>query len=286
METESFKANPKYKDRVFCMLFGREESKANALALYNALQKTSYTNLDDLSITTIDDAIYIKMKNDVSILIDGNIVLFEQQSTINPNMPLRGFMYMSHIYSAYLGQNKLNVYGSSLIHIPTPQYFVLYNGKSDYEARETLRLSDAFIHSDENIRRDFEWTATVININEGKNDELLKSCRPLWEYMELVNAVNRNSKVEPDFNIALDKAIAECISNGILKEFLEKHRTEVRDVFIFDYNQEAYEKSLRDEGTERTLVSLVKDGLLSAAEAAKRLGLSEERFNVKYLTAK
>ncbi len=85
--------NKKYKDRLFCLLFGNEEHKDNILSLYNALCHTTYTNEEDIQIYTIDDVIYIKMKNDVSILLDSFLYLWEQQSTFNPNMPIRGFMY-------------------------------------------------------------------------------------------------------------------------------------------------------------------------------------------------
>ncbi len=93
------KVNRKYKDRLFRLRFGTEAYKEDMLSLYNALNKTAYTDVEDLSITTIEDAIYICMKNDVSLLLDGNLSLWEQQSTLNPNMPLRGLMYFGNLYS-------------------------------------------------------------------------------------------------------------------------------------------------------------------------------------------
>ena len=85
--------NKKYKDRLFCLLFGNEEYKDNVLSLYNALCHTSHTPTEEIQINTIDDVIYIKMKNDVSILLDSFLYLWEQQSTFNPIMPIRGCMY-------------------------------------------------------------------------------------------------------------------------------------------------------------------------------------------------
>lgn len=159
------KINRKYKDRLFRLRFGSEEYKEDLLSLYNALNGTSYNNVGDITITTIEDAIYIKMKNDVSLLLDGNMPLWEQQSSLNPNMPLRGLMYFGNLYDSYIKANELNIYGKKLQKIPTPQYIVFYNGEEDCEATTKLRLSDAFINKSDG---GFEWTATVYNLNRGK----------------------------------------------------------------------------------------------------------------------
>ena len=137
--------NREYKDRLFRLLFGQEETKGNMLSLYNALNHTDYTNPEDLTITTIDDVIYVGMKNDVSFILADYINLWEQQSSCNPNMPLRGFLYFGKLYNSYVERNRRNIYGSVLIKIPTPQYVVLYNGTADRPAEQKLRLSDAFI---------------------------------------------------------------------------------------------------------------------------------------------
>ena len=123
------KVNREYKSSIFAILFGSEEYKQNLLDLYNALVGKNYTNLDDMSYTTLEDAIYISVKNDVSFLIDGNMALFEHQSTYNPNMPLRGLIYYSHLYQSYIEKCEDSIFGSKLIKIPTPQYIVFYNGE-------------------------------------------------------------------------------------------------------------------------------------------------------------
>ena len=176
------KLNKKYKDRLFCLLFGNEEYKENILSLYNALCNTAHTDVNDIKLYTIDNVIYIEMKNDVSILLDSYLHLWEQQSSYNPNMPLRGLMYFSKMYDRYIVEHSYNIYGSTLVKLPTPRYTVLYNGTSKQPAFMKLKLSDAFIHED--TSGDFEWTANMVNINHGMNDELLNNCRPLQEYME------------------------------------------------------------------------------------------------------
>ena len=141
-----YNLNRKYKDTLFCKIFGREKYKRYALDLYNAVNNSSYTDLSELEIVTLDNAVYIKIKNDVAYLISGNISLYEHQSTINLNMPLRGFMYFGELYNKILKKDGKKLYNRKLIKIPTPQYIVFYNGEDDYPEESKLRLSDAFIN--------------------------------------------------------------------------------------------------------------------------------------------
>ena len=160
--------NREYKSSLFIKLFGSEETKSNALELYNALSGKNYTEINDLTFTTLDDAIYISVKNDISFLIGNNMALFEHQSTFNPNMPLRGLIYFSHLYQNFIEKCGTSIYSSTLIKIPTPQYVVLYNGiDKKFGDKTTLKLSDAFVNED--TTKGFEWTATVININPEYN---------------------------------------------------------------------------------------------------------------------
>ena len=252
------KINKAYKDRLFCLLFGREEYKENILSLYNALNNTSYTNVEDIEITTIDDAIYIKMKNDVSFLIDSYLLLWEQQSSFNPNMPVRGMMYFGKLYSAYIKMRNLNIYGSTLISIPTPKYMVLYNGEQNASATVKLKLSDAFMNKDDS--GDFEWTATMINLNKGKNDSLLAKCKVLSDYMYLIGLIKKYQKTM-EFADAVDKAVVECIENDVLADFLIRHRAEVKDVCITEFDEKAFVNGIREEGCQNEQIRIVKNML-------------------------
>ena len=113
--------NREYKDRLFRFLFGAEEMKENMLLLYNALNSTDYTDADSIKVYTIEDILYLEMKNDVAIIFDSYLHLWEQQSTYNPNMPIRGLMYFGKLYSKYIEENNLNIYGKKLCKIPTPK---------------------------------------------------------------------------------------------------------------------------------------------------------------------
>ena len=232
----NYGANRCYKDSLFRLLFGREENKQNLLELYNALNDSDYTNKDDLIINTIDDVIYMKMKNDVSFILDSQMVLLEHQSTYNPNMPLRGLLYFARLYEGIVNISK-NIYYPRLIKIPTPQYIVLYNGTDrKIGNKKVLKLSDAF--EKPNQSKGYEWTATMIDINYGENKDLLLKCKKLGEYSYFVESVRRHYSKNKNFPLAIDEAVKECIDKGILADFLRKHIAEVRTVLLTEFNEE------------------------------------------------
>lgn len=270
--------NREYKDRLFRLRFGSDEYKEDMLCLYNAVNRTSYTNPEDITITTIDDVIYIKMKNDVSLILDGNISLWEHQSTINPNTPVRGLMYFGNLYDQYIKLNKLNIYGKKLIKIPTPQYIVFYNGEDDCAPVTKLRLSDAFINKDNS--GDFEWTATVYNLNRGKNDDLLERCKPLSDYMELVNRIRDNQRKGMNVRNAID-AVDSCIADGIMKNFLVKHKEEVLSVCITEFDEKVYTDSIREEGREEGIKALIIDNLEEVKSKKIIIGKLVKRFELQ-----
>lgn len=271
--------NKKYKDRLFCLLFGNEEYKDNILSLYNALCHTSYTNVEDIQICTIDDVIYIKMKNDVSILLDSFLYLWEQQSTFNPNMPIRGFMYFGKMYDRYITENSFNIYGKTIIKLPTPRYTVLYNGMDEQPSFMQLRLSDSFINPDSS--GDFEWTASMVNLNDGKNEDLLNNCRPLKDYMTLINEIRKNSKTM-NFENAVDTAVTYCIEHDVLRTFLLKHRAEVKDVCITEYDEKTFVDGIRAEGRAEGRLSEIFDSVQAEdygiERGAQKAGMSIPEF--------
>ena len=158
----TIKVRQTHKDRLFCNLFSKKE---NALSLYNALNGTDYKNENELEIVTLEDALYLTMKNDVAVCLCDSINLWEQQSSVNPNMPLRGLMYFSKEYEGWLSANQKYIYGEKLIKIPAPKFYVLYNGEEQMPEREEYRLTDAFEHPSPG----YEWTAYMVNINSGNN---------------------------------------------------------------------------------------------------------------------
>lgn len=252
---ENIKINREHKDRLFRLLFGEEKNKANLLSLYNAINNTNYTEVNDMEIMTMQDCIYMKMKNDVSVLLHQVLALYEQQSTWNSNMPLRGFLYFSHLYEKYIEMHKLNIYGSKMLRLPTPQYIVFYNGLEMKQDEVRLHLSDAF----ENFcdTGEFEWTATVKNINYGHNKELMENCRTLKEYAQFVDKVRQFRKELNDIKAAIEKTIQDCIEEGILAEFLVAHRAEVFDVCLTEYDEETVMNALKEDSREEGIKDII-----------------------------
>ena len=244
----------KYKDRVFRMIFGYEKYKENLLELFNALNDTNYTNPDDLEINTLDDVFYMKMKNDVSCIIDNRIAVYEHQSTWSYNMPLRGFRYTAELYNKLIYEQDLDVYRRKMIRLPTPQYVVFYNGIERRAEKEILRLSDSFIMPCS--EGEYEWTATVYNINDGHNKDLMNKCKILQEYATMVAKIREFRQKGCDLDMAIEEAIEYCLTHEVLKDFLLEHKSEVADMLRMEYDEARTMNHLKEDYYEEG----VKDG--------------------------
>ena len=232
------KTNVKYKDTIFRMIFSEPE---HLLSLYNAVAGKEYQDPDALDIVTLENAVYMGMKNDLAFVLEMGLYPYEHQSTYNPNIPLRDLFYIASEYQMLM--NGKSLYSSGIQKIPTPKFLVFYNGlERKVPDRMELRLSDAYENPVD--EPDLELKVTMLNINAGHNEELMNSCRVLWEYAQYVARV-RKYVAEMPLGEAVERAITECIREGILAIFLEKNRAEVVKVSIFEYDKEKEEKKLR-----------------------------------------
>lgn len=277
-----------YKDRLFCRLFSEKDA---ALSLFNAANETHYTNADQLQITTLEDSLYLGLKNDLAICFHDSISLFEQQSSVNPNLPLRGLLYFARQYQNWLVSHDADLHSTKLIRLPAPRYYVLYNGLQTQPRKTIHRLSDSFLLETEG----FEWTAQLLNINAEKAHPILKDCPLLRDYSFFVREVRKaeqslgkQAKASGEtLSKALETAIDSCIAQDILKPYLTKHKAEVTQMILTEFNQELHERILRKEGFEDGFENGFKQGqsdLLSAflqhnsslSNAATMLNLSPE----------
>ena len=233
----------KFKDNVFCMLY---RDKRNLLDLYNALNNSHHTNVDELEVTTLNGGSYMKYKNDASFLLTMNLYMFEQQSSKNPNMPLRFLHYLSDVYRNMYSNDMLH--RRSMIKLPVPHFVTFYNGLEKWiETDEEIKLSDMFELPVD--KPEIEIEVRVINING--DADILKRCKTLHNYMTFVNKVRHKTDVDKlDIRTAVIKAIDECIEEGILVDFFEEHREEVVEVSIYDYDEEKTRKTLFEEAKE------------------------------------
>ena len=258
-------ANRQYKDTVFRMLFSEKE---NLLSLYNAVTGNAYQNADDLKIVTLENAIYMGMKNDLAFMLETNIYLYEHQSTLNPNIPLRDLIYIGIEYQQYVDDKSL--YSSRLQKIPAPKFMVFYNGTDAVDDRVELRLSNAYEHLAG--EPDLELKVLMLNVNEGHNKELMEQCQTLKEYAIYVARVRKYTS-EMNLNDAVVRAIDECIKEGILVEFLRKNRSEVKMVSILEYDNEWEEKKLRKAEYEAGRSEGIEIGKSEGIEIGKTEGI-------------
>lgn len=158
-------------------------------------------------------------KNDISFVFDFELLLYEHQSTINPNMPLRDLIYVTKVLQGRIRNDDL--YSETLIKIPSPRFVVFYN------------------------------------VNLGFNAELMEACHILKEYAQFVKQIRLFKKKIKNISEAMEKAVDYCIKNNILSDFLLKNRAEAVEVCIFEYDEEKHMKHERaiwkKEGEERLL---------------------------------
>ena len=237
MKKQQLKMQRNYKDTVFRMLFNNKEA---LLSLYNAINGTHYERTDDLEIITLENAVYMAMKNDIAFILGLYMNLYEHQSTLNPNMPLRDLFYIAKQMEKLVVDDTL--YSSRVVKIPTPKFIVFYNGVDACEERRILKLSDAFQKKEEEV--DLELKVLVLNINAGMNRQIMESCQTLKEYSIYVERVRKYRAVMP-IEQAVEKAVTECIRENILADFLKKQRAEVVAMSILEYNEEEEIKKIR-----------------------------------------
>ena len=270
--------NRTYKDDLFRMIFS---GKKDLLELYNAINGSHYDRTEDLTVTTIEDVLFMGMKNDTSFLIGQYLNLYEAQSTWCPNMPLRGLFYFSRLYQGYIKERQLDLYSQKRLELPAPRYIVFYNGSRKIPDRTELRLSDSFFPGAK-ASPCLECTAVVLNINYGHNQQILKSSRKLYEYAYLVNEVRQGLNQGLKLEAAVDRAVDECINHDILKGFLLKHREEVRELILSEYDEELHIKSEKqisfEEGKAEGIAEGKAKGIAEGIAEGKAKGIAEGKI--------
>ena len=273
--------NRTYKSTLFIMLF---QDKHNLLELYNAVSGKHYTDPGVLEINTLENAIYMTVKNDISFLIDGRLSLYEHQSTYNPNLPLRFLIYISKLYSRMT--RNANLYGIKLIRIPPPEFLIFYNGKEELPEQTMLNLSDMYETKDPHAG--LELSAVMLNISGKHNQKLKEACTTLKEYAIYTDKVRKYAE-EAELPDAVERAIQECIAEGVLQDFLEKHRAEAKEMSIFEYDQEKHMRQEREEAWAdghsaglaearlSMIIQMLKNGM-SAEDISRAAGATEEEI--------
>lgn len=271
MSSMEVTVNRNHKSRIFEMVFS---DRKELLTLYNAVNGTNYTEPEQLEINTLENAIYMSMHNDVSFIVDSRLSLYEHQSTYNPNLPLRYLFYVTDLYSTMT--RDFNLYGTKLLKLPTPNFIVFYNGVEECPERQELRLSASYSVQDR--EPSLELKATLLNINPGNNKALMDACRTLKDYAEYTSRVRRYAEIM-DLKEAVERAIDECIREGILAEFLSHNRAEAKKMSIYEYDEEKHMRQTKEEGREEGR----EEGIQILIQTCRELDIPREVISKKLM---
>lgn len=284
LQTRHFFGNRKVKDRLFCFIF--EKDKKALLELYNALNGTNYQDEQALQIVTLENVVYMSMNNDLAFLLTGMLNLYEHQSTICPNLPLRFLLYLAAEYEVIAEKTNANIYGSAQITLPAPQCVIFYNGNMKLEDESYLYLSDAF-EGEEGRKPDscLELKVRLLNINYGHNEQLMADCKRLEEYARFVAKMKEAQNAGYSMDQAIDTAVKYCINHEILADILLPFRAEVKKMLLTEYDEkktmrlfrkEAWEEGMKEglkKGQDQIIRLMAQNGA-SAEEISRLTGLS------------
>ena len=241
--------NNRHKDRLFRFIFGYPENREWTLSLFNAINGTDYDDPEAIEFNTIEDAVYLGMRNDVSFIfvLSDELDLWEHQSSYNPNMPIRCLIHAAQLYDKYIQENELNRYSRKILKLPGAKFFCFYNGTDEQPEEKILKLSDSF---GENFDSDLEARVKMLNINYGHNREIMNGCRTLREYAWLVATVREHEKILKNLEKAFDIALKIMPEDFVIRKFLLAHKAEVKGMFLTEYDEKKQRKLDREEARE------------------------------------
>ena len=261
-----------YKDTLFRTLFSEPK---RFLDMYNAISGENLAS--DIEITLCPPSPLIKPHNDIAFQIGSKLIIMcEHQSTINPNMPVRLFLYMAETLRKHILDDKA-LFGGKLVKIPTPEFYVLYNGKERLH-NGFLRLSDAFETGGKAFS--MEINVRVIDIRyDNLNDDLRKSVY-LSGYSYFILEIEKNIDMGYTRDAAIRNAIRRCREYGILVDFLTDDYERLVNMVILEYDRErelnVIREEGREEGREENSISIARNLIamnLSKSDISKATGL-------------
>ena len=268
-----------YKDEVFRRLFNDKEK---ILELYNALTGENYPPDTDVKIVTLDNAVFGDMKDDLSFMIEDRfIILTEHQSTINPNMPVRELCYIAKQLEKLVFSKA--IYSKRLIKLPTPEFYVFYNGAEDFPVCREQKLSGAFAVKCDKIS--LELKVKVINVNYDKGAEILSRCRSLNEYSKFMYMIRERLSEGIEVKSAIEESIRICMKEGILDEFLKKNGGDIVSFLFEELTREECEQIREEDGyyrgeadTQRAIARNMISMKLAPDVVAAATGLSTDEL--------
>jgi predicted transposase/invertase (TIGR01784 family) len=270
------KPNREFKNSLF-VAYLTDDTK-RLIEVYNAVIGADFPPDSAVEVNTLDKVLYQGLKNDLSFTIDGNlVVLIEDQSTINMNMPLRLLMYVARIYETLLPSRA--IYAEKTVKVPRPEFIVFYNGKDEMPDTVELKLSEAF--KDAHTKETLELTVTVYNINPGHNEGIRRRSKALWEYSTLVSKVHEYNKSGMELADAIAAGVEYAIGNGVMPEFIRKHSSEVNGMLFAEYDPVEARKVAMEEGFEDGFEDGLEEGITRGIVKGRDEGYAEIVLHMK-----
>ncbi len=276
--------NREVKSSAFTIYFGKPK---NAAELYSALEGVPVLP-EDIVYTTLEGVLFVARKNDMAFTVRNRVlVISEHQSTVNLNMPLRDVIYYGRTIEKLIDAKAL--YRRKQILVPTPEFYVFYNGNEIFPAEKTMSLSDAYL--DKTVTPMLELNVKVININLPVNHEILEKCKPLYEYSWFIQRIKEYLASGKDRDTAIIQAVEDCECEGIMVDFVREYGAEAINMLFTQFNMDdalevSYEEGFEDgrtEGENRKLIQLVcrllqkgKDAAAIAEELEEETALVEK----------
>lgn len=290
--------NRKSKDSVFTKLFS---DTGNILELYKQLHPEDKTVTEkDIQLQTLSTVLINDIYNDLGFIVNENgraklVMLVEAQSAWNPNMTLRMLLYLAETYRRYVKDSQQSEHSNSRVKLPKPELYVVYSGNRNVP--DEISFKDDFFDGDSPV----DLRIKILS----RTDETIYG-----QYIGFCKVYDEQRKQYDNSMRCIEETIRICLEKGYLMAFLSLYKREVvtmmSELFDEQVQREQYDaaikKTYKDEGIAEgmekgiaegmekgmekgiakgvfnTLVSLVKDGLLSIGEASKRANLSISEF--------
>lgn len=207
----------------------------HAADLYRALEHGENVRPEDIAFTTLEGVLFLARRNDMAFTAKKKVlVIGEHQSTLNLNMPLRSAIYYGRTMERLVPQR--DIYKSKRILIPTPEFYVFYNGTQKQPAERILKLSDAFLEKTDSPM--LQLKVRMININPSAGHPILQKSRSLYEYSFFIQRIRECMKNGLTRGNAIKHAMNQCLAEGIMTDFIQDYGSEVTNMLFGEFNLE------------------------------------------------
>ena len=263
----------KYRDGIFRDYFS---NKKRLLDLCNALTGEHGDNPNEIIINTLDGVFFGNLKNDLSCVYKNNfMILIEHQSTPNENMPLRMLFYVAELFKQYIEPFKEKIYRLNQIELPTPQFYLFYNGRKAEPEKRQMKLSTAFKNFS-----GLELIVNFYNLNEGNNEKFIQQCESLNHYCIFVNRMEKNKKSGMDLESAFKEAFNYCKNHDVMAEYLESRKKELVSMYGFEYDDEVAKRVQREEAMEMGFAEGRAIGMAKGRAEGMAAGAEKNKFEM------